>query len=103
MGQLIYEHYDEVTRRSTEVETDPDVGLVFTHSQDTRPITESAKAIASNFDPLVRRDTIHVARIPLVIWRHLEKLGITKDEKALNNWLNDRDNAVFRTDDRSRL
>ena len=103
MGQLIYEHYDELTRRSTEVETDTDAGLVFTHSQDTRPITESAKAIASSFDPLVRRDTVHVARIPLVIWRHLEKLGITKDQRELNNWLNDPDNAVFRTDDRSRL
>ena len=103
MGQLIYEKYDELTRRSTEVETDTDAGLVFTHSQDTRPIVESAKAIASSFDPLVKRDTVHVARIPLVIWRHLEKLGITKDQRELNNWLNDPDNAVFRTDDRSRL
>ena len=58
--------------------------LLFTHSQDTKPIVESCKAIASNFDPLVRRDTVHVARIPLVIWRQLQRLGITNDEKALN-------------------
>jgi hypothetical protein len=103
MSQLLYQSYNPVTRRGTEVERDPDGGLLFVHTQDTRPITESAKTIASNFDPLVRRDTVHVARIPLVIWRRLQKLGITNDEKALNDWLNDSDNAVFRTDDRSTL
>lgn len=103
MGTLIYENYNQTTGRVTEVETDPEAGLVFTHSQNTRPIVESAKAIASGFDPHVRRDTVHVARIPLVIWRRLQQLGITKDEKLLNAWLNERDNSVFRTDDRSKL
>ena len=103
MGSLIYENHNEITGRHTEIETDAEAGLVFTHSQDTRPIVESAKAIAANFDPLIRRDTVHVARIPLVIWRRLQQLGITKDEAALNRWLNDRDNRVFRTDDASTL
>ena len=102
-SNLLYEHHDPVTGRYTEVETDPEAGLIFVHSQDTHPIVESAKAIASGFDPLIRRDTVHVARIPLVIWRRLQQLGITKDEAALNRWLNDRDNRVFRTDDASTL
>jgi hypothetical protein len=76
---------------------------VFTHSQDVRPIVESAKAIAASFDPLVKRDTTHVARIPLVIWRQLQKLGITKDEKAFNAWLDGRDQRVFRVDDGRKL
>ncbi len=100
---LLYERYDPVTGRNTEIETDPEAGLVFTHAQDTRPVTESAKAIASSFDPLVQRDTVHVARIPLVIYRQLQRLGITQDRAAFNRWLNDPDNAVFRTDDRSKL
>ena len=100
---LLYESYNPVTRRGTEIEHDDEAGLVFTHTQDTRPIVESCKAIASSFDPLVRRDTVHVARIPLVIWRQLQRLGITNDEAALNRWLNDPDNSVFRTDDRSTL
>jgi hypothetical protein len=99
----IYQRYDPQTGRNTELESDPDGSLVFIHSQDTAPIIESAKAIASSFDPSVRRDTVHVARIPLVIWRQLQRLGITRDEAALNAWLNDPDNSVFRTDDRSRL
>ena len=101
----LYQHYDPLTLRNTEIEadSDPDVGLVFTHSQDTKPIVESCKTIASSFDPLVRRDTVHVARIPLVVWQHLQRLGITRDEKRLNAWLNDRDNRVFRTDDGSQL
>ena len=103
MANLLYEHHDPVTLRSTEVEREDDGTLLFVHSQDTRAITESAKTIASNFDPHVGRDTVHVARIPLVIWNRLKKLGITNDEKALNEWLNDSDNAVFRTDDRSKL
>jgi hypothetical protein len=103
VGELLYDRLDPVTGRYTEVETDHEAGLVITHSQDTRPIVDSAKAIAAAFDPLVRRDTVHVARIPLVIWRQLEKLGITRDQKAFNAWLNNRDNAVFRTDDRSTL
>ena len=103
MGQLIYSNYNPTTRRVTEIETDPEAGLVFTHSQDTRPIVESAKAIAASFDPTIRRDTTHVARIPLVIWRQLQRLGITKDEKALNAWLDERDNRVFRVDDGRKL
>jgi hypothetical protein len=103
MSNLLYSNYDPVTLRATEVDTDAEAGLVFTHSQNTRPIVESAKRIASNFDPLVRRDTVHVARIPMVIWQNLQRLGITKDEAALNRWLNDPDNCVFRTDDRSTL
>ena len=103
MSAPLYQSYDPVTQRATEITVDADDGLVFVHSQNTRPIVESAKRIASSFDPLVRRDTIHVARIPMVIWQQLQKLGITKDEKALNKWLNDPDNSVFRTDDRSKL
>jgi hypothetical protein len=103
MSAPLYQSYDPVTQRATEITEDADDGLVFVHSQNTRPIVESAKRIASNFDPLVRRDTVHVARIPMVIWQQLQRLGITKDEAALNKWLNDPDNSVFRTDDRSVL
>jgi hypothetical protein len=100
----LYEHYDEVTQRATEITTDEDTGnLVFVHAQGTRDIVESAKAIASSFDPLVRRDTIHVARIPMNIYMHLKKLGIVADRKKFEAWLNDPDNCVFRTDDRSVL
>jgi hypothetical protein len=72
---------------------------VFIHSQDTAPIVESAKAIASSFDPLVRRDTVHVARVPLVVWQRWERMGITRDPKALNAMLDSRECRLFRTDD----
>jgi hypothetical protein len=103
MGNLLYSSFNPSSRRLTEVEREADGTLLFVHSQDTKAIVESAKQIASDFDPLVRRDTVHVARIPLVVWNRLRKLGITNDEKALNAWLNDPDNCVFRTDDRSTL
>ena len=39
----------------------------------------------------------------MVIWQHLQKLGITRDQKALNAWLDGRDNRVFRTDDARKI
>jgi hypothetical protein len=102
--RTIYESYDPVTQRATEVTSDSD-GLTFIHSQNTKPIVESAKALAANFDPLAKRpdEIVHVARIPRVVWNELERLGITRDQKALDRWLNERDNRVFRTDDGRKL
>jgi hypothetical protein len=107
MTAPLFESYNPQTQRATEVTTDPDTGnLVFIHSQNTKPIVESAKRLAANFDPHVARPAhgfTHVARIPLVIWRELERLGITQDEKAMNRWLDERDNRVFRVDDARKL
>ncbi len=101
-GPPVYHHYSPATQRSTEIVEDED-GLTFVHSQNVKPIVEQCKREAAAFDPLVRRDTVKVASIPLVIWRQLQRLGITNDEKALNAWLDNRDNRVFRTDDGRKL
>lgn len=102
MSELLYHNFDPVTQRATEIQQE-DGGLVIWHSQNTREIVESAKRIAASFDPTIRRDTVHVARIPMNVYRQLQRLGITQDRKAFEAWLNDPDNSVFRTDDRSRL
>jgi hypothetical protein len=104
-SQPLYHRYDPVTQRSTEIETDPEAGLVIWHTQGVRDIVEDCKRQASNFDKHAKRPDgfTKVASIPLVIWRQLQKLGITNDEKALNAWLDNRDNRVFRTDDGRKL
>lgn len=38
-----------------------------------------------------------VARIPVVIWGRLRELGIAKDPQLLREWLDNDENAVFRT------
>lgn len=38
-----------------------------------------------------------VASIPMNVYLDLKKRGILQDEAALKRWLNDPDNAVFRT------
>jgi hypothetical protein len=104
--KILYETFNPVTQRSTEIVTDSETGLpVIITSQNTRPIVESAKQLASNFDKhRPNPDGItHVARIPMVIWQQLQKLGITKDQKALNAWLDNRDQRVFRVDDGRKL
>jgi hypothetical protein len=100
----LYERYDPETQRSTEVFTDGDTGLpVFVYSQNYKPILESAKAIASSFDPHIKREVVHVARIDANTWAHLVRIGIARDEKAMNAWLNSREGRAFRCDDGRKL
>lgn len=104
MTAPFYEHWNPVTERSTTIEFDTETGLpLITQVQNVAPIVESAKRIASNFDPHQRSDMTHVARIPLVIWQRLMRTGIAKDPKALNAWLDSRECRLFRTDDARRL
>ena len=99
----LYESWNPVTLRSTTVETDSETGLpIITQVQDTAPIVESAKAIASTADPSAawrRNGMVHVARVPLVVWQRWERIGITKDPQALNAMLDSRECRLFRTDD----
>ena len=100
----LYESWNPVTERSTTIEFDTETGLpLITQVQNVAPIVESAKRIASSFDPHQRRDMTHVARIPLVIWQRLVRTGVAKDPQALNAWLDSRECRLFRTDDARRL
>jgi hypothetical protein len=105
MKPPLYYSYDPVTTRATKITEDDDVGLVILHTQRTAEIIESNKRLASNFDKHRRNpDGItHVARIPMVEWQRIQRLGITKDEKAFNKYLNSRECRLFRTDDGRKL
>lgn len=66
--------------------------------EDVTPILELNKAQhVAHTDSDWRGDMHKVASIPMSIFLELEKKGITKDPKALKRWLNDSDNAAFRT------
>jgi hypothetical protein len=102
--KLIYESWNEATQRSTELLEDAETKqLYLVKSQNTVPIVESAKAIAASFDPHIKRDVTHVARIPWVVYQRLQLLGITRDEKAMNAWLDSREARLFRCDDGRKL
>lgn len=104
MSTPLYETFNPVTRRSTTIEIDAETGLpVIVQTQDLKPILEANKRQANDFDPYLRTDMQHVARIPTVVWQRLMRTGVARDEKALNTWLDDPDNRVFRTDDGRRL
>ena len=100
----LYEKYDEVTTRYTEITTDSETGLpLITYTQDVKPIIEANKRAASNFTGTSKTGFTRVASIPNVVVQRLMQTGIWYDEKAMNAWLNQRDNRVFRTDDGRRL
>ena len=102
--RTIFESYNEVTRRSTELVIDGETGLpLITHSQDCRPILEANKRLANNFTGPNKEGLTLVARIPVVVWNEWRRLGITRDEAALNAALQMREAMYLRTDDRRRL
>ncbi|HEY2615978.1 MAG TPA: hypothetical protein VGI78_01440 [Acetobacteraceae bacterium] len=100
----LYERWDPETQRSTEVFEDSDSKLPYiVHSQNTKPIIEANKRLASMFDPHIKRDVTHVARIPRVIYDDLVRKGITRDQKLFNAWLDSWECSAFRVDDRRKL
>ena len=104
MTAPLYGTFNRATGRSTQVVRDSETGLpLIIHGQNTRPILEANARQRSTHDPTVRREVVHVARIPINIWRQLLRTGVAKDERALNAWLNERDNRVFRVDDERKL
>ena len=61
--RVLYEQWREDSRRNTVVAQDGEL-LHIEHVQDTRPIVESAKRLAANFDPHIqgRADVVHSDR-----------------------------------------
>jgi len=110
-GQTLLNSYKPSTGRRTRVVVDTETGLpLIINTQNTRPIVEANKQAQSAFDPHRARrintassGMTRVASIPNVLWMRLKAMGITKDEKKLNEWLNRRDARFFRTDDCRRL
>jgi hypothetical protein len=106
VDRTIYETWNPETQRSTEVVIDGETGYpIIVRSQNYRPILESAKALASNFDRHVqpKGPFVHVARLDANTWAWLNVLGITKDEKAFKAFLNSREARFYRTDDGRKL
>lgn len=100
----LYDYWNETTRRSTVIETDPETGLpLITHTQDVRPILEANRRLANDFKGPNKDGFTLVARIPMVVWQEWNRLGITKDQAALNAALQMREAMYLRTDDRRRL
>ena len=102
MSTPLYEHWNEATKRYTEIVWEDGIPII-TYTQDFKSIVERCKREASHFAGTNSQDVTKVASIPVVIWQRLVQLGIAHDEKALNAWLNERDNRVFRTDDGRKL
>lgn len=80
-------------------------GFTLEYSQDVSPLIEANKRAFNEFssgrdsfgDGATLNGRSHVARIPAVIHARLHRDGIIRDPVALKRWLNDPDNAVFRT------
>lgn len=67
--------------------------------QDVEANVEHAKRLFNNHDS--RRDKwgdfTHVAHIPAIVLQELMITGKLRDQAYMKKWLNDPDNAVFRT------
>jgi hypothetical protein len=74
--------------------TDDDAIIV--KEQDATNIVEANRA-AFDAAPARWGDMTHVGRIPLTVYYELERKGILQDQVALVKWLNDPENAMWRT------
>jgi hypothetical protein len=68
-------------------------------AQDVEQIVEDTKGVHRQFDERSnwKGDMHRVATIPLTIYFDLYRKGIVQDQVAFKRWMNDPDNAVFRT------
>lgn len=104
--RTVWESWNPVTQRSTELVIDGETGLpLIVHTQNTQPIIEANKRASNNYDRYAPNPhgMTRVASIPMVIWRQWQALGITKDEKLLNAELDKPENQFLRTDGGRRL
>lgn len=102
--RTIFESWNEATRRSTELIVDGETGLpLIVSTQDVRQILDANKRLANDFQGTNKDGFTLVARIPMVVWQEWNRLGITKDEAALNAALQMREAMYLRTDDRRRI
>lgn len=77
--------------------TSDDEQFTITTVRDDEPVLESNHEHRLNTDDTWKGDTHRVASIPLTVFMDLQAKGIIEDENAFKRWLNDPENAVFRT------
>lgn len=65
--------------------------------QETQDLVDQNMREANEAGDGWKGDWHKVASIPLTTFMQLQKQGITQDQAALKKWLNDPDNAYFRT------
>lgn len=65
--------------------------------QETEDVVDQNRREANEAGSGWKGDWHKVASIPLTIFMDLQKKGITQDQAALKKWLNDPNNAYFRT------
>lgn len=90
--------FDPIMRRQVLFHSSDD-GNSFTleNQQDVTELLENNKLNRLDAQEDWKGDMHRVASIPLVLWMQLRREGVTSDPKAFRRWLNDPDNAAFRT------
>lgn len=71
--------------------------VTFEKSQDAEPLTEINKLVSLETPGNWKGDMHKVASLPLHVWMELKQQGVIDDQKRFKAWLNERDNAAFRT------
>ena len=100
-----------MTKRLLDFQADTGVARYFHYDHDRNEVVEEAVQDVERFTEANRRQHnehsgklngpdelgVKVATIPMVILEKLQRDGILHDPVAFKRWLNDSDNAAFRT------
>jgi len=97
----LFQRIDHAAQRMTCVTRDSETGrLLIISKQKTEAIVDANKRLANLFDRNAMRGRGRmVASIPVDTYWNLHRLGITRDRKALLQWLSRRDTRFLRVDD----
>src|SRR5215469_3179316 len=81
MPLVLFENWDEVTQRFTQIVEDVETGLpIITYTQNTKPILDQNKRDAANFKGTNPDGFTRVACIPNVVVQRLMQTGIWFDQ-----------------------
>lgn len=91
-GITQFYHYD-ASNDTFLIEDVQDIeGIVENNKRRFNEFTSGKDRWGDEFD-----ERTHVARIPMVVYQELLTSGAYRDRAYMKRWLNDPDNAVFRT------
>lgn len=88
---------DPIMKTRTMFHTDVDGNFRIWTEQDVDQVTDIAREEYKMGRRRFNDFATHVARVPVAVWEHWVKQGITKDPERLRKALNDPDNRYFRT------
>ena len=97
-GDWVLFDYTPEIGRQVWVRHNPDGSTTFRTDYEVQPTIDANTAMRNVLDPGWKGDWHKVASVPVHLFdKHLKEASVQGDDRYLSKWLNDGDNAAWRT------